>query len=198
MIGLPSKQGLSATIGVFVKHTHDFVEYLELPSRTEYWQALVEAGKNVWIAAQSVKALSVLTFRPLVLLFWLFSQRLFVVLKFLFRHLFQGLYVSSLKGLEQTKWLLQQFVKWQYSLTSNQIKIELGAITVLVILFLLRRHIQKKEYVQRLSRWYHAKQRRAMKVSVPLSDNGFGASCVPCVVRWLGSSESDNENPCSF
>lgn len=166
MIGLPSKQGLSSTIGVLVRHTQAFLEYLELPTRSEYWHALVDAGKNVWMAVQSLKALSVLTFRPLVLLGWLLSQQVFVVLKFLFRHLFQGLYVSSLKGIQQTKWACHQFVVWQYSLTSNQIQMEVGMVTVLVILYLLRRHIQEKEYVQRVSRWYHVKQRRIMKVSV--------------------------------
>jgi hypothetical protein len=86
-------------------------------------------------------------------------------LKFLFRYLFQGLWVSLWKGLEQAKWCFKKLVAWQYSLTSNQIKMELGAIVVLLLLFSLRRYIQKQRYVQRVSRWYQIKKRNAIKVS---------------------------------
>ena len=165
MIGVPSSKGLSETVGVFLRNLNDFLEYLQLPSRSEYWQALQHAGKDAWIAAQSLNQLSLLTFRPFLLLLWLLSQKLYLVAKFLFRHLFQGLYISFLKGIEQSKWLSKRLVAWQYSLTPNQLKIEVGIVVLGIVLVLLRRHIQQQGYVQRVTRWYRVKQRRVVKVS---------------------------------
>lgn len=168
MIGIPSRDGFSDTAGIAVRRMHDLFEYLQLPSRSEYWQAWRNVVRDVWMAAQSLNALSYLTLRPLVLLLWLVSQKVYICLKFLFRHLFQGLWVSLWKGVEQAKWCSKKLVAWQYSLTSAQIKMELGAIMVLLLLFSLRRYIQKQGYVQRVSRWYHTKKRNAIKVSAQL------------------------------
>ncbi len=174
MIGVPSREGFSETVGIAVRRVNDFVEYLQLPSRTEYWHAWRNVARDVWMAAQSVRALSFLTLRPLVLLLWLVLQRVYICLKFLFRHLFQGLYVSLWKGLEQAKWCARRLVAWQYSLTSTQIKMELSAVIILLLLFSLRRYIQKQGYVQRVSRWYQTKKRYAIKVS--------DVVCLPCIL----------------
>jgi hypothetical protein len=123
-----------------------------------------QAGRDVYIATKSVNQLSFLTFRPLFLLLWWLSHLLFRVAKFLFRHLFQGLYLSFLKGLQQSKLVGRKLVHWQYSLTPNQLKVEGSIVLLLVLLYLLRRHIQKQLYVQRVTRWYRVKQQRTIKV----------------------------------
>jgi hypothetical protein len=163
MIGLPSRHGLSETMGV-VRRIHDFFENLQLPSRTEYRQAWCNVVRDVWMAAHSVHALSCLALRPFMLLLWLVSQKVYICLKFLFRQLFQGVWVSLWKGLEQATWCSKKLVAWQYSLTSTQSKMEVGAIVVLLLLFSLRRYLQKQGYIQRVSRWYQIKKRIAIKV----------------------------------
>lgn len=161
---IPSSEGLSETIGKVTAKMTQLLVYLQLPSRSEYWLALQTASSDTLVAVKSANNLTYLTFRPLLLLLWLVSQKLYIVAKFLFRHLFQGLYISTLKGIQQLQWLTKRAVTWQTSLNATQLKMEAGVIVLAVSLYLLRRYIQQQGYVQRVQKWYRIKERRAVKV----------------------------------
>lgn len=162
--GISSSEGLSESFGQVSKHVQAFVEYLQLPSRSEYWTAMQETGRHVYTATVSVNQLSYLTFRPLLLFLWLVSQKLYIIGRFLFRNLFQGLYLSIVNGFQQAKWMAQRLGQWQYSLSRRELAMEVGVVVVAGLLFFLRRHIQQQLYVQRLTRWYRVRQQRVIKV----------------------------------
>ena len=140
------------------------VEYLELPSRSEYWSALSVATNDVIQSTKSVYHLGFLTARPFLLLFWLLSQQLYIVVRFLGKQLFAGFYVSCQKGWAQFQWAARVGWQWQCRRTQQELIVEASVVLTVAVLYLLRRHIQQQKYVERVRSHYKRQRRRALKV----------------------------------
>lgn len=143
----------------------DFLQYLDLPSSTVYWETCRTAYKDVVLASSSVGTLGYLTLKPFVLIALGLLQYFCILLQFLSRHLFHHAYESAKKGLTQAKFATREFYKWQKTLSNTEIGIELLLIAALIGAYLLRRHIQKRKYVQRATSWYRRKKRTIKQVS---------------------------------
>lgn len=143
----------------------DFVLYLDLPSTAVYWESCRTAYKDVTVAFQSVGTLGFLTLKPFVLILWLVLQYAWKLVQFLSRVLFAQLYESSKKGFVQLKWASVEFLKWQSTLSNAEIGLELLSVAGIVGCFVLRRHIQKRKYVQRVTSYYKRKKRHVKEVS---------------------------------
>jgi hypothetical protein len=144
---------------------HDFVVYIDLPSASLYRTSCSTAWYDLRAAFSSLGYLGYLTFRPLVLIIWLLSQHLWRVLQFLAKHLFHHAYVSAGKGWVQLKWGTRSFMKWQFSLSRAAVLMEISIVAALIGCYMLRRYIQRKKYVERITSWYRRKKRAVKEVS---------------------------------
>lgn len=129
-------------------------EYLQVPTLEEYslvWKNSLYYG---FLALQHLTLLLYLSIRPIV-------NGSYGILRFLWNHLVWKFLEKSVKQLGV---LLQQFWKFQRSLSPKQVALELIIVIVFVLLYLLRRYIQKQAYVQRIQRWYKGKMRKITKV----------------------------------
>jgi len=169
-VGLPQVSSTPQQCRIFasqvVEAWRDFLVYLDVPSTTLYWESCRTACHDVKVATTSLTTLGYLTLKPMVLILWLILQNIWTLLQFLSRHLFKHAYESAKKGWIQFKWVNREFWKWQSTLSNAQIGIELSIIAALIGCFLLRRHIEKRKYVQRVSSWYRRKKRAVKEVSV--------------------------------
>jgi hypothetical protein len=144
---------------------HVFLVYLDLPSALVYKTSCTTAWHELGAAFSSMGYLGYLTFRPFVLILWLFLQYLWKVLQFLGKHLFHHAYVSAGKGWIQLKWGSREFYKWQSSLSRTAVLIEISIVAALIGCYMLRRFIQRKKYVERTTSWYRRKKRAVKEVS---------------------------------
>lgn len=168
-VGLPHVSSTPETCRLYVSQIaqawRDFMLFLDLPSSSLYWISCQTAYKDVKVAASSLFALGYLTCKPILLILWLVFQNVSRLAQFLAKHLFQQAYISAKKGAIQLQWALREFQKWQFSLSNGQVLMEISILLSLIGLYLLRKHIEKQNYVRRLKTYYRRKKRVIKEVS---------------------------------
>lgn len=141
------------------------IAYLELPDRAVYWAAAKDAYRDTVVASSSLMTLGYLTTRPLWLLLYWIGGRIWIIATFLAKHLLSGVYVSTIKGFHQAKWIWNKYLYWQMSLSRRALLMEGSLVLTAAMLYLLRKYIQKKKYYERSVSWYKTKKRGVVKVS---------------------------------
>jgi hypothetical protein len=168
-VGLPHVSSTPQSCRLYVSQIaqawRDFLLYLDLPSASLYWNSCQTAFRDVKVAASSLFTLGYLTFKPILLILWLVFQNVWKLAQFLAKHLFHQAYISAKKGAIQAKWACREFQKWQSSLSNGQVMIEISILLTLIGLYLLRRYIEKQNYVRRLKTYYRRKKRVIKEVS---------------------------------
>jgi hypothetical protein len=157
-------------------------ERLDIPEYQLYKQAVQACTRDAWKASQSTLTLLQLTFRPLLILWW-------IVLKFLWRNLLEHGGKSLQKGTRQLKFALVALYKFQLSLNSMEILGEVGLIAFAVALYYFRKWLQRQTYWSRTVKWCRRKRAKCVQVRF----HGRSACqtqpkvipCIPTQKWWL-------------
>jgi len=116
--------------------------YLQIPSAEIYYAALSQYSTDAWAWAKSSYHLTVLTLTPVIILCTL-----------LFRVLGSVFMAIGGRTIQQFGRHAVWFVQVQRSLSAAEIAVELLVVATVVGVYLLRRYIRKRRYVERIRRW---------------------------------------------
>jgi hypothetical protein len=139
------------------------VDRLEFASYDEYLAALSATIRDARAAFDSSLNLGRLTLRPAWIFGGIICRCLYVVLVIIARHTVAHGYVAFREGYYQIRTGTVWFVRYQGSLSNSARYAELGLAASLTMLWLLRRHVRRRRYVERISAWYENKKRRALR-----------------------------------
>ncbi|KAL3769743.1 hypothetical protein ACHAWO_009915 [Cyclotella atomus] len=153
---------LSSKVEAIVHHGSIFLETLALPSKDEYITAAYTAVNDVRAATASSWNLTYLTFRPLFILLGILGRYVAVVLKVIAQHSIAHGWVALREGFFQLRTASIWFARFQRDLPTSAKYAEIGVLSVLAILWMLRRRFQKYRYGERVMKWYRNKKQRAL------------------------------------
>jgi hypothetical protein len=153
---------LSSRIDLLLHHGSLFLETLALPSKDEYLSAASSAFYDVRAATASTWNLTYLTFRPIFILSGIIGGYLAVFLRVIVEHSIAHGWVALREGYFQLRTASVWFARFQRDLPLSAKYAEVGAVTLLVILWMLRRRFQKYRYGERAVKWYSNKKTRAL------------------------------------
>lgn len=153
---------LSSKIEQLLHHSRLLLEKLSLPSKDEYISAASTAFHDVRAATSSSWNLTYLTFRPIFILLAILGRYLAIVLRVIAQHSIAHGWVALREGYFQLRTASIWFVRFQRDLPLTAKYAELGVITALGILWMLRRRFQKYRYGERVMTWYRNKKKRVL------------------------------------
>lgn len=146
------------------------IDYFEIPQASLVKDQFQLAVNDVTRACQSSFTFVSTTTKPLVILIALISRYLFAVLKVLAEHtIYHGVHAMK-EVLSQLKFAISWFAAYQASLSNAAILMELCLILALILLYMLRKYIERKQYVRRMQLWYELKKVRATRKYYDLVD----------------------------
>lgn len=135
------------------------VVLLEVPSGAQVWQAGGDAAKDGYQALMSFSHFFFIVGRPFVLAA---GWTLFTVGSFIWEHIIvNGIYKH---GLSQSKEAAVAFWKFQTSLSRQELLMEAALCAVLVVIYFLRRWLQRNRYIQRANMEVTRQIRKATRV----------------------------------
>ena len=88
---------------------------------------------------------------------------LVILLRIIVQHSIAHGWNAAKEGYYQLRVGTIWFIKFQRNLPSSAKYAELGALVVLITLWLLRRHVKKYRYAERINKWYLDKKRLALR-----------------------------------
>ena len=135
---------------------------LNLPPKDEYLTAATTAIHDIRAASTSSWNLTYLTFRPVFILLGILSHYLAIILRVIAKHSLAHGWIALKEGYSQLRFATIWFVKFQRDLPSTAKYAELGGVIAIAVLWLLRRHVKKYRYVERIVAWYNTKKRRLL------------------------------------
>ena len=136
---------------------------MEFPSWEEYIEASSTAIHDLRAASISSWKLTYISFRPVFILLGILSHYLAILLRIIAKHSIAHGWKAIKEGYYQLRVASVWFIKFQKELPSSAKYAELGALSVLATLWLLRRHVRKYHYAERISKWYSNKKRLALR-----------------------------------
>lgn len=153
---------IASRIQVLLDNTYDLLDKLDLPPWQEYKEAASVAFHDVRIASVSSFKFGYLTFRPVGILLGIILQCLAVILQIILENsIFHGW-----RAIKEFAYQLQTatiwFIQYQRSLSRSAIYAEGAAMTAIITLWLLRRHVKKHRYYERTIAWYEVKKQEAL------------------------------------
>lgn len=166
--------GLPPSIGSMTQSIQDGMkaaaDYFEIPQASLVKDQFQLAVHDATQAFRSSFTFLNTTTRPIVILIFLISRYLFAVLKILAEHtVYHG--VNAMKEvLSQLKIAITWFAAYQASLSNAAILMEFSFVFALILLYLLRKYIERKQYVRRITLWYELKKIRATRKYYDLVD----------------------------
>ena len=137
-----------------------FWNRLDVPDFQDYRLAAKTCGKDIIKSTKSTWAFLYLTCKPLVILTWIIVQAMWQCSRVVFQLLFEQAWISLKKGGRQLKSASIWFVKFQRSLSTKQILIELGLVGLCVVLYYVRQWLKRQTYVARATEWVREKKHR--------------------------------------
>ena len=152
---------LSSKVDILVHHGGIFLEALALPAKDEYLSAAITAFHDVRAATISSWNLTYLTFRPIFILLRIIGKYLAIALKIIAQHSIAHGWVALREGYFQLRTASIWFIGFQRDLSTSAKYAEAAAISIIVILWMLRRRFQKYRYGERVIKWYRNKKQRA-------------------------------------
>ena len=156
---IPHERGREVVEKLF-QTIQEVAQLLEIPAGSEVWKAGNDASRDGIAALRSTFNFVVLVGRPFVLgAGWI----LFLVGRAIWEQiLVKGIYEH---GLSQTRQAAILFWKFQRGLSREGLIVEAVICVVLVALYLLRRWLQRNQYIQRARVVVRRQFRRASQVS---------------------------------
>jgi len=154
---------IASQIDLFLQHARGLLHQLELPSKDEYIAAASAAIHDVRAASVSSWNLTYISFRPIFILLGILGHYLAIVLRIIAKHSVAHGWRAAKKGYFQLQTGTIWFVNFQRDLPLFAKYAELGALGLAIILWLLRRHVIKNRYAERIVGWYRKKKRRALR-----------------------------------
>lgn len=140
-----------AVVAMAYQFAEDMSVLLEVPAGAEVWNAGSDAWRDGLQAMKSIFYFSVLVGRPVLLgLFW----AIFAIGRFFYE-----------KGGAQVKEATIAFWKFQTGLSRKGLMIEATICALLMALYLLRRWLQRNQYIRRARRAVGHQMERASQVS---------------------------------
>mmetsp|Transcript_5622 Transcript_5622/g.12192 ORF Transcript_5622/g.12192 Transcript_5622/m.12192 type:complete len:620 (-) Transcript_5622:107-1966(-) len=154
---------IASQIDLFLHHARDLLHQLELPSKDEYIAAASTAIQDLRAASVSSWNLTYISFRPIFILLGILGHYLAIVLRMIAKHSVAHGWRAAKEGYFQLRTGTIWFVNFQRDLPLSAKYAELGALGLAITLWLLRRHVIKNRYAERIMGWYREKKRRALR-----------------------------------
>lgn len=158
--GIPSFQ-----LETLTRSSQKFIQNLELPSLLEISESFQSCRSDVFQASKSTYQFFLLFLRPLYLLTFILLKHLYHALAVIGKHTLYHFYIGFQRFLRHLYWGSVEFIQFQRSLSAFGVCVELGVIGFITAVFLLRRIIRKRRYVERAKRWYENKKWKMQRVS---------------------------------
>jgi hypothetical protein len=150
---------LASQLNLILEDVQAFLTQLNFASREEYIMAVSTAYHDVRAASISSWNLAYIAFRPIFILLGILGHCLIIVLRIVAKHSVVHGYIAAREGYIQFKIATIWFIQFQRDLSSTAKYAEITAAAILALLWLLRRHVRKRKYVERLTAWYRRKKR---------------------------------------
>lgn len=150
-------------LNLLLEDARALVDRLEFASTDEILAAFVAAFRDARAAGASSWNLAYITLRPAVILLGIVGHYLAVFLRILAGHTVAHGWIAAREGFFQIRAATFWFVRFQRDLPTSAKYSEFGVATALAILWLLRRHVRKQRYAERIAAWHSEKKRRALR-----------------------------------
>ena len=154
---------IASQLDILLHHARALLDQLYLPSKDEYIVAASAAIHDLRAASVSSWNLTFISFRPIFILLGILCHYLAIVLRVIAKHSVAHGWIAAKEGYYQLRTATIWFIKFQKDLPLSAKYGELGALAIVVALWLLRRHVKKYHYVERTVAWYRGKKRRALR-----------------------------------
>jgi len=154
---------IASRMQVLVDNAYDLLEKLDLPPWQVYKEAAAAAFHDVRVASASSFKLGHLTFRPVFILLGIILQCLAVILQIILENSIYHGFRAAKEFCVQLQTATIWFIRYQRSLSPSAIYAEVAVTTAIATLWLLRRHVKKHRYYERVLAWYEVKKQKALK-----------------------------------
>lgn len=134
------------------------IEYLEVPPFNLVKDQFFIAYKDILQASRSSYVFLEVVSRPLLIIISLISRYLLIVLKIVAQHTIYHGILALKEAWRQLTIASSWFVAYQKTLSMTTIYMEVAFVCFLIGLYAIRKYIQKKKYVERVTQWYHQKR----------------------------------------
>ena len=154
---------IASQLDIMLDKARSLLDQLDFPSWDEFVTASSTAIHDLHKAIISSWNLAYISFRPIFILLGILSHYLAILLRIIAQHSIAHGWKAAKEGYYQLRVGTIWFIKFQRNLPSSAKYAELGALVVLITLWLLRRHVKKYRYAERINKWYLDKKRLALR-----------------------------------
>ena len=154
---------IASQLEIMLDRARSLLDQLDFPSWDEFVTASSTAIHDLHKATISSWNLAHISFRPIFILLGILSHYLAILLRIIAQHSIAHGWKAAKEGYYQLRVGTIWFIKFQRNLPSSAKYAELGALVVLITLWLLRRHVKKYRYAERINKWYLDKKRLALR-----------------------------------
>ena len=154
---------IASQLDIMLDRARSLLDQLDFPSWDEFVTASSTAIHDLHKAIISSWNLAYISFRPIFILLGILSHYLAILLRIIAQHSIAHGWKAAKEGYYQLRVGTIWFIKFQRNLPSSAKYAELGALVVLITLWLLRRHVKKYRYAERINKWYLDKKRLALR-----------------------------------
>ena len=143
---------IASQLEIMLDRARSLLDQLDFPSWDEYATASSTAIHDLRSASISSWNLAYISFRPIFILLGILSHYLAILLRIIAQHSIAHGWKAAKEGYYQLRVGTIWFIKFQRNLPSSAKYAELGALVVLITLWLLRRHVKKYRYAGRINK----------------------------------------------
>mmetsp|Transcript_18502 Transcript_18502/g.40047 ORF Transcript_18502/g.40047 Transcript_18502/m.40047 type:complete len:614 (-) Transcript_18502:1307-3148(-) len=154
---------IAPQLDLLLDRARALLDQLNFPSKDEYLITASTAIHDVRAASVSSWNLTYISFRPIFILLGILGQYLAVILRIIAKHSVAHGWIAAKEGYFQLRTATIWFIKFQRDLPLSAKYAELGVLALIIVLWLLRRHVKKHRYAERIVAWYREKKRRALR-----------------------------------
>ena len=154
---------IASQLDILINHTRSFIARLDFPSWEEYITAATAAIHDVRVASVSTWKFTYISFRPIFILLGILSHYCAILLRIIAKHSIAHGWRAAKEGYFQLRIGTIWFIQFQKDLPTTAKYIELGVLVTIVTLWMLRRHVKKYHYAERISKWYNGKRRLVLR-----------------------------------
>lgn len=154
---------IASQLDLLLDRFRALLEQLDFPSKDEYTAIASTAIRDVRAASVSSWNLTYISFRPIFILLGILGSYLAIIIRIIAKHSVSHGWIAAKEGYAQLRTATIWFVKFQGDLPLSAKYAEVGALALIAVLWLLRRHVRKYRYAERVVTWYREKKRRALR-----------------------------------
>lgn len=134
------------------------IEYLEIPPFHLVKEQFLIAYRDILQASRSSCIFLEVVSRPLLIIISVVSRYLFIILRVVAQHTIYHAILALKEAWRQLITASRWFIAYQKTLSTTTIYMEVAFIFMLIGLYAIRKYIQKKRYVERVTKWYQQKR----------------------------------------